>query len=268
MKTSHLPPLVAIALLLLATANAATLAVLEITIADDEVDLTIDETKFLSDELRRQAIRILPKDYTILTREKILAIVPKNAENFNSVIDIGIAIKSDYVTRGYIGKVGNLFTLTVELYETASGKLLGDFIKESTDLKELLNATRENSPDLFAKIMPETLREPQPSASIPANMPSEPRKGRASFWVAIGLDALGAAAIGLGVYSNAKSRDYHRESQRLLEDVPEELGRYAERESEFKSKYKKVHRAETMRNIFYATGGALLLGGVVVHIWF
>jgi len=268
MKTSHLSPLAAIMLLLLATANATTLAVLEITIADDEVELSIDETKFLSDELRRQAIRILPKDYTILTREKILAINPETAENFNSIIDIGIAIKSDYITRGYIGKVGNLFTLTVELYETTSGKLLGDFIKESTDLKELLNATRENSPDLFAKIISETIKESQPPTSIPTSIPAEPKRSKTSFWVAIGLDVLGATAIGLGVYSNAKSRDYHRESQSLLKDVPEELGQYAERESEFKSKYKKMQNAEIMRNIFYATGGTLLLGGVAVHIWF
>jgi len=57
-------------LLLTAAANATTLAVLEITIANDEVDLTVDQTKFLSDELRRQAMRLLPKDYSVLTREK------------------------------------------------------------------------------------------------------------------------------------------------------------------------------------------------------
>jgi len=56
------------ALLCLATANATTVAVLEITAANDEMDLTIDETKFISDELRRQAMRVLPKDYSVLTR--------------------------------------------------------------------------------------------------------------------------------------------------------------------------------------------------------
>ncbi|GBU25318.1 hypothetical protein R83H12_01962 [Fibrobacteria bacterium R8-3-H12] len=103
------------AMLFLATANAATVAVLEITISNDEVDLTVDETKFLTDELRRQAARTLPKDYSVLTREKIISLVPKTAKNLNSVLDIGIAIKSDYVTRGLIGKVAGLFALTVEI---------------------------------------------------------------------------------------------------------------------------------------------------------
>jgi len=246
-------------LLLLATANAATLAVLEITIAsDDEIDLTVDQTKFLTDELRRQAIRLLPKDYSILTREKILSLIPETAENLNSVIDIGMVIKSDYVTRGSIGKLGDLFTLTTELYETSSGNLLGDFVKESTNYKGLLDAIRENSPDLFAKISPSTL-------SIPTNIPNE-KKNKTSFWVAIGLDALGATAIGLGIYNNAKAKSYLSESKRLQENAT--IERYDSSKSEFKSKYNKAQSAETMRNVFYATGGALLLGGVAVHIWF
>jgi len=252
--------------LFLATANATTVAILEITIAYDEIDLAIDETQFLTDELRRQAIRILPKDYSILTREKIISLIPDGDENFNSIIDIGIALKSDYVTRGFIGKVGSLFTLTVELYETASGNLLGDFVKESKDLKDLLDATRENAPYLFAKIMPETIKESQQPTSIPTNIPSEPKKSKTSFWVAIGLDVLGAVALGFGVYNNAKSIDYYDKSKNILKDVPP--WQYAERKSEFTANHKKMQNAETAQNIFYATGGALLLGGVVVHIWF
>jgi len=264
------------ALLLLATANATTLAVLEITIANDEVDFTVEETKFLTDELRRQAARILPKNYSVLTREKIISLVPKTAENLNSVIDIGIVIKSDYVTRSFIGKLGNLFTLTVELYETSSANMLGDFVKESTDLKGLLDAIRENSPDLFTKILPKeeppaipkTANDTQSVAAveIPTNIPAEPKKSKTSFWVAIGLDILGAAAIGLGVYNNAKARDYYNEYKDIRQNAT--LEQYFEQQSAFDAKYRKVEKAEKMRNIFYATGGALLLGGVVVHIWF
>ena len=271
-------------MLLLATANATTLAVLEITIAKDEVELTVDETMFLSDELRRQAMRILPKDYSVLTREKIISLIPETAENLNTVIDIGRAIKSDYVTRGSIGKLGNLFTLTVELYETSSGNLLGDFAKESTELKGLLDAIRESSPDLFAKIMPkeepaaiaippaiaipETVKDTQSvaTATIPTNIPVESAKSNNSLWIALGLDVLGAAAFGLGIYNNAKSSDYYNKSKNIIKDVTPE--QYAERKSEFNAKYKKAQDAETARNIFYATGGALLLSGIAVHIWF
>jgi len=101
--------LLATLLLLLSTANAATIAVLEITIAsDDEIDFTIDETKFLTDELRRQATWFLPNDYSILTREKIISLAQQTTENLNTVLDIGRAIKSDYVTQGSISKLGGI----------------------------------------------------------------------------------------------------------------------------------------------------------------
>jgi len=133
---------------------------------------------------------------------------------------------------------------------------------------------------LFAKIMPkeeppppvaaipETVKDTQSvaTATIPTNIPAEPAKSNNSFWIAIGLDVLGTAAFGLGIYNNAKSSDYYNESKNIIKDVTPE--QYAERKSEFNAKYKKAQDAETARNIFYATGGALLLGGVAVHIWF
>jgi len=260
------------AMLFLATANAATIAVLEITIANDEVDLSVDETKFLTDELRRQATQLLQKEYSVLTREKIIALVPKTAENLNSVIDIGLVIKSDYVTQGFIGKLGNLFTLTIELYETSSGNMLGYFVKESTDLKGLLDAIRDNAPSLFAKIkqqgtLTKAFNEPPPT-EIPTNIPAEPKKTKTSFWVAVGLDALGLAALGLGIYNNSKASDYYSEFKKLREDLPATEGQYQAKKNAYEAKYKEVQSAETARNIFYATGGALLLGGIAVHIWF
>jgi hypothetical protein len=262
MKITHF--LLLAALLLLATANATTLAVLEITISEseDEIELTVDETKFLTDELRRQATKILPRDYSVLTREKIISLVPKTAENLNSLIDIGIVIKSDYVTQGSINKLGGLFMLTVELYETSSGNLVGDFVKEATDYKGLLEAIRENSPALFAKIMPATT---DTVASIPTNIP-EPKKIKNSFWVALGLDVLGATAIGLGIYNNSRLSYYRNECEKIKKEV--DLDGFDASERLFDDKHKKMQSAGTARNIFYATGGALLLGGVAVHIWF
>ena len=277
-------------LLLAAAANAATLAVLEITIeSDEEIELTVNETKFLSDELRRQAVRLLPKDYSVLTREKIISLIPENAENLNTAIGIGTAIKSEYVTRGFIDKLGNLFALTVELYETSSGNLLGDFVKESADSTGLLDAIRENSPTLFAKLVPETVSEPPPPAykaglqlgaqmeakseqqPIPANVPAVPEKSKNSIWVAIGLDVLGTAALGLGVYNYSRARGYYKDCEELLKDVPnsnQKPDEYEKREHDFAAKYKEMQDAQMLRNIFYATGGALLSAGIAVHIWF
>jgi len=259
------------ALLLLATANATTVAVLEITVSSDEAEMTVDETKFLTDELRRQAMRVLPKDYSVLNREKIISLVPKTAENLNSVIDIGMVIKSDYVTQGLIGKVGGLFTLTVELYETASGNLVGDFVKESPDYKGLLDAIRENSPSLFSKIMPTgtTLNDPQQPTPIPTNIPAEPKSGKTSLWVAIGLDVLGATALGLGIYKNINVGYYRDECEKREKGVwQNDDAQYEKNKKDYDDNYKKMKDATTARNIFYIAGGALLLGGVAVHIWF
>jgi len=175
-------------MLCLATANAITIAVLEIITANDEMDLTVEETRFLTDELRRQATVLLPKEYSVLTREKIISLVSQATGNLSTAIDIGLAIKSEYVTQGFIGKLGNMFTLTIELYETSSGRLLGYFVKETTDLKGLLDAIRENSPTLFAKTtQKESLPAPaiaipalppptatQQPIAVPANKPAEP----------------------------------------------------------------------------------------------
>ncbi|MDR2593299.1 MAG: hypothetical protein LBC87_00815 [Fibromonadaceae bacterium] len=257
------------ALLCLATANAATVAVLEITLAsDEEMNLSIEETKFLTDELRRQATISLPKDYSVLTREEIISRVPQTTENLSTAVDIGRAIKSDYVTQGFIGKLGSLFTLTVELYETSSGKLLGYYTKENPDIKGLLGVISENSPTLFAKVT-----QKEEPAAISTNIPVQ-SKIKNSFWIALGLDVLGGAAIGLGIYYNAKSKDYYKEADRLYNTAPtgkndsEIKTNYEKNKKAYEDKQDEMKSAEMTRNILYATGGALLLSGISVHIWF
>jgi len=262
-------------LLLLAAANATTIAVLEITLAsDDGMDLTVDETKLLTDELRRQATMLVPKEYSVLTREEIISLVSQTTESLSTAIEIGRAIKSDYVTQGSIGKLSNLFTLTVEIYEVSSGKLLNYFLKETPDIKGLLDAIRENSPNLFIKTTQKDesvkVGEPQTAttANIPTNIPAESQKIKTSFWIALGLDVLGGAALGLGIYNNAKASTYSDDSKKMLEAKPTNKEEYEKNRKNYKAKQDDMKSAETLRTVFYATGGALLLGGVAVHIWF
>jgi len=248
------------AMLSLATANAANIiAVLEITPSNDETSLSIAEYRHLTDELRTKARETLPPEYTILTRDNIFQLLPpdeKEAECLaqSCAVDIGRTIGAEYVTQGFVGKFEKKLTLTVELYESMSGNMLSSFVTESDNASGLLEAIRKKAPTMFARISP---------TSIPTNIPAMQKK---SFWVAIGLDVLGATAIGLGIYNNAKASDYYRESKKLLEkpDNPQ----YKDYKNAFDSKQKKMKNAENARNIFYATGGALLLGGVALHIWF
>jgi len=258
--------LLALILIALQTANASTIAVLEIVSVDDEVELTIHETRFLTDELRRQAAGILPKEYSIMSRDQLIAAVSGTKDDFTSSkwVEIGKALKSEYVTYGSVGKLGNVLTLNIGLYETSSGILLGEIVGESPDLKGLLETIREKSPNLFAKLKKdepptEQIKIAEPAKeepkSIPANLPAEPSKSKNSFWVAVGLDVLGLAAIGVGIYQNAQMNAHYNDAKDLKKEG-----------KEFKETYKKAQDANSLRNIFYATGGALLLCGVGVHL--
>jgi len=260
--------LLALILIALQTANASTIAVLEIVSTDDNVELTIHETRFLTDEFRRRAAGILPKEYSIMSRDQLIASLSGTKEDFTSsgYVEIGKALKSEYVTYGSVGKLGNFLTLNIGLYETNSGTLLGEIVGESSDLKGLLEIIREKTPSLFAKLKKEEppaeqikIAEPakEEPKSIPANVPAEPTKTKNSFWVAVGLDVLGVAAIGLGIYQNSQMNEYYNKAADLKKEG-----------KEYEGTYKKAQDANSLRNIFYVTGGALLLGGVAVHVWF
>jgi len=253
--------------MLVATANAAgIMAILEITPNNNEASLSVSEYRHLTDELRNRARETLPSGYSILTRDNIISLLPsdeKEAECLaeSCAVDIGRAIGAEYVTQGFVGKFQGMHTLTVELYESMTGNMLGSFVTESNDALGLLGAIREKAPALFNKII-------EKNSSIQTGIPGESKKTKTSFWVAIGLDILGATAIGLGIYNNAKASDYYKDSKNLRNAQPQKPEQYQENKKAFDNKYKEMQSAETARNIFYATGAALLLGGVTVHIWF
>jgi hypothetical protein len=240
--------------------TAATVAVLEITIADEESELTINETRFLSDEFRRQIVKTLPSSYSVLTRDQLISSISGTKDDFvySGYIEIGKALKSDYVTYGSISNLGSLLTLTLGLYETNTGVLLGEIAKEAQDLKGLLEVIREKTPELLAKMPRDSASEVVPAATVLPNLPSE-SKSKTPIWVAVGLDALGVAAFGLGIYFNSKAVDSYKSYKNMEKGLQKE---------EYDSAYKDVKSSATGRNVFYSVGTALLLGGITVHIWF
>jgi len=150
---------------------AANLAVLEIVTSDCEEedcktdDLTVQQTKLLTDELRKQAVIVLPQTYTVYTREKIIELAKNIPAGISEVVDIGRAIKSDYVTRSSIGFLDGSLVLTVELYNCENGILLSNFVETSPDTKGLLKIIHEKSSPLFEKILPPAPPQPPPSSS-------------------------------------------------------------------------------------------------------
>jgi len=255
-------------LILLAAAahSAKTLAVLEIVLKS-EVEVSTAEQRHLTDELRRQAVLALSRDkYAVLTRDNIFALLPPDEAAMecleeSCVIEIGRAIGAEYVTQGSIGHFDNDLTLTIELYETMRGKLLSSVVIESPDIRGLLLAIRENAPSLFAPLqLPLTPPDTPPSGEvyIPNPIPHT-QKSNSTFYIALTLDLLGAAAIGIGIYQNTNASNLHKD----YKNMPKYLSR-----DEYNNKYKEVEAAKTDRNILYAVGGALLAAGIGVHILF
>jgi len=274
----------------------STVAVLEI-VSGGDTKLKISEYRHLTDELRTRAREVLPQnDYTVLTRDNILQLLPpdeKEAECLaeSCAVDIGRAIGAEYVSQGFVGTFGDMLTLTVELYESMSGNLLGSFVTESNDAMGLLRTVRKKAPDLYARILkstsgksfPSTLTpklvvaktetKPDTAISVSANnqqvnlklkelnlADTQTGKGISySFWGGIALEVLGAAAITYG---------YTREREvASLQKKYRSLGSNAT-EQEFEEVLKKANDTKTTRNVFYILGGAFLAAGIGVHIWF
>jgi hypothetical protein len=290
-------------LLLALPASAIKLAVLEIIPSDEEIELSINETRFLTDELRRRMIYGLPQSYTVFTREQILALIPSDAEDLTTAISIGKAIKSDFVTQGSVGKLGGSYALTIELYECNSGFLLGDIVKTAPNLEGLIEAIRNDTPRLAgivaergpfiesAEMDRDRLNEeidlqiargrtgrnaPLRSAataadedgSIPANI-NLMEKLNTPTLIAISLDFLGVAMLGYGIYQNSKAKDFYEKSQELVNDAYSmNLADYEKKKIEFESARSDMKSAESSRSFGLIVGSLLLAAGISIHIWF
>jgi hypothetical protein len=250
--------------------NAQILAVLEITPSSTDANLTITEFRHLTDELRTQAREALPRNYTVLTRDNIIQLIPPEEEEClaeSCAVVIGRAIGSDYVTQGFVGRFEGMFTLTVELYESMSGNMLGSFVTESTSARGLLETIRERAPGLFARIQPSLsesefteLKNLQNKTHTPIPIPQTPKQSSSSFFIALSLDMLSVAAFGFGVYQNSNANKYYADYKKTPANLEEFDGKKAE--------LKKMNDAKTLRNVAYGVGGALLATGIAVHVWF
>ncbi|MDR2580469.1 MAG: DUF3280 domain-containing protein [Fibromonadaceae bacterium] len=162
--------LIAMLVLVAMVHSSNIVAVLEIIPNSTNVNLTISEFRHLTDELRTQAREALPRgSYSILTRDNITQLIPaEQAECFaeSCAIDIGRAIGAEYVTQGFVGGFDGMLTLTVELYESMSGNLLGSFVTESDGVRGLLSTIRERAPGLFTHIVRESARKTQNIPSV------------------------------------------------------------------------------------------------------
>ncbi len=263
-----------ILLLALAAAHAAnTLAVLEIIPKAEIEDISITEVRHLTDELRKQAVSALPSEgYSVLTRDNMFALMPPDEAEAECLaescaVEIGRAIGAEYISQGSLGKFGNELSVSIELYETMSGKLLGSIVMESSDVKGLLIAIREQAKPLFEKIIkskPIKIEDPKPDNSQLSTLNSQlkqdaQKKSNTPTLIAIGLDVLGAAALGFGIYQHVQKDKLYKDYKKMDEGKPQK---------EYDAALKKADDAQNLRDIGFISGGVLLGAGIAVHIWF
>jgi TolB-like protein len=220
-------------------------AVLELVPNESVTDeIRIEESRHLTDELRRQAVMTLPKgEYSILTRDNLISLMPPDEEQAaclaeSCAVDIGRAIGAEYITQGAIGKFGSKMTISVELYETLSGKLLSSIVFESENIDGLLNVIRKEASSLFQSI-------PTQKHKIRMRLPQ---------WLGIGL---AAAGLGMGVYGilqNSEYKDLNRD--------------YLNAADNFDKKWKDVKDAKSRRDLGYIIGSALLASGITIYFVF
>ncbi|GBU24764.1 hypothetical protein R83H12_01399 [Fibrobacteria bacterium R8-3-H12] len=89
-------------------------------------------------------------------------------------MEIGRAIGAEYITQGTIGKFGSKLTISVELYESMSGKLLSSIVFESDNIESLLSAIRSEAKPLFQSIL-NSRKQAAPAVEVsqPAISPPE-----------------------------------------------------------------------------------------------
>ncbi|MCL2207803.1 MAG: hypothetical protein FWB90_06900, partial [Fibromonadales bacterium] len=157
-------------------------AVLEIVPNNETVELQLSEYRHLTDELRTRAREALPRTgYSILTRDNIISLLPPDEEARECLaescaVEIGRAIGAEYITQGFIGKFGEMMTLTVELYESMSGNLLGSFVTESKDIMGLLATIRQKAPELFSHLPADKIENGELRMENNANFAVEEQK--------------------------------------------------------------------------------------------
>lgn len=147
--------ILAVLLLVAQSAVASLVAVLETE--SEGAYISTSEKKFLTDELRKQAVRVLPSEnFIIMTRENVQMLLndKKLEECIGScAVETGRNLSAAYVVNSHVGHFEDRFSLTVELYSVKSKKLLGEFTAWEYEVAGLVDEIEKSAAEMFDKIM-------------------------------------------------------------------------------------------------------------------
>lgn len=245
------------------------IAVLETISLKDSI-VSTNEKLFITDQLRAEAVTVLSQyDFTIMTRENINVMLPpgKMLEDCEGecLVETGRNISADYVVQGRIGKFAEDLTLTVELYETGSGKLLGNVVTHNKQVQGLLTELKGKSNDLFKAIIPEQEEtapisfdyemednEPKVSTNIKTDNHTFPR------WIPWVSLAVGSIFWVMGYNCNEDLKNARRDYDNM--DDSFSVG-------DFDDRWEDIQYFKESRNAWYAIGTALFSLSFAIFIF-
>jgi hypothetical protein len=166
-------------------AGISAAGVKNVAVVETEIDeqsgvsakLTRSEVRQITTELRREAVKNLPRDkYNIMTSETVQAqgsAVLAECADENCVITLGSKIGADYIVRGIVSKLKAKLTLAVEIYETENGNLVAssDAVR-SESIEVLIEKTAVACAAMYKTFIASQSTMPQPKTYTPA--PNEP----------------------------------------------------------------------------------------------
>jgi len=127
---------------------------------------------YLTDKLRGIALKTLPQDkYFVMTTQSIIDKMGskenarKVCKEAQCIAEIGRKISAEYIGQARLGRFGGNFTISMELYHSARGNLIGSFTGESKDVFGLLTVLNSEAPQMFAG-MPEAKAPPASASTV------------------------------------------------------------------------------------------------------
>jgi hypothetical protein len=158
-------------------------AVKYVAVVETEIDmepgeaasLKRSEVRLITDEFRIAAVKVLPQSqYSVMTTETVMSqsgsVLNECAEE-NCIITLGGKIGADYIVRGKLSKFGTLFSLSVSMFDTEDGFLVGTSAAvRSERFVDLLEKAAGACEEMFKKFVGEQGSE-RISASAPVPSP-------------------------------------------------------------------------------------------------
>ena len=139
----------------LASAAPAKIAVLELR---NDSKIKSQEVAYLTDLVRSAALTLPAGAFLVMTRENILEFLPPGtslAECQGACeVETGRNVGAAIVATGHVIRFGRSLKVTLKIYETKSGKLLGSEIASADTIDTLEKPVQNAAKRLFTRLSP------------------------------------------------------------------------------------------------------------------